>query len=278
MTEERLSFVWLTLTILILITLYIFGKAWDSLESKIVFIFFGVLLVITTYLLLQNKSRKAKKNEQDFLQKLLETREFEKKKIASELHDSIQQNLHSINFELYRIAKNYPPVKWKIEEMTERINQTISDIRTISSDLFPHQLEKLGLKKSIEAMANNLTYSTNVFFDTKISNDINDLYSDEVSLNIYRIIQELTNNIVKHSNASKAIIEMYVDGPFTYITVWDDGKGLKINLKKLDSFREGLGISSIHQRLKLIGGSLNVYSEIDKGTKFKINIPVKKYL
>jgi len=162
--------------------------------------------------------------------------------------------------------------------MTERINQTISDIRTISSDLFPHQLEKLGLKKSIEAMANNLTYSTNVFFDTKISNDINDLYSDEVSLNIYRIIQELTNNIVKHSNASKAIIEMYVDGPFTYITVWDDGKGLKINLKKLDSFREGLGISSIHQRLKLIGGSLNVYSEIDKGTKFKINIPVKKYL
>jgi signal transduction histidine kinase len=278
MSEERLTIVWLTLTILIIITWYLFGEAIKTTEQAILFIVYCILLVIITFLLLRSKSQKAKIAEKEFLQKIIDNREAEKKKIASELHDSIQQNLYSINFDCYRIAKEYPALKWKIDEIIERINQTVNDIRAISSDLYPHQLEKLGLKKSLEALANELTYSSNIFFETNISDNIDDLFSNEIILNIYRIIQELLNNVMKHSNADKAKIEIYVKRPLVFITVEDNGKGFNINFKKIDSYREGFGLSNIHKRLKLIDGILNIGSEKSKGTKFKISIPIKKYL
>jgi signal transduction histidine kinase len=286
MTEGRLMVIWIALTFALVMGAAIVNQAlrlWPrfDIESDFyVLIFYSVVFLLafgiaaTTYL--YEARTRAKRLDQMFSKKILDAGETERKKIAADLHDGLQQNLHSINFELQRLAKSNPPIKWKLDEISERINTIVDDVRTISSELYPHYLEKLGLKKSVEAMANNLTDSTEIYFETSIDEKIDSLFDYRTALNVYRIVQELCNNIVKHSSASFAKVRMQMDKISLYITVQDDGKGLNAQSTRLGAIREGLGISSVRQRIKMLQGSFESKPGTVKGTVFKITIPVKK--
>lgn len=271
MSENKLIVLWLSLSILLVITIIMF----DKVRNEIWFFPFLFLLIFSIGYYFYDKSKNEKLIQLELSKKLLDAREAEKKKIASELHDGLQQVLHSIGFEIKKIQKtNFTP-KDKLEKVSERINDTIDEIRKMSSELYPHQLVNLGLKKAVIGMANNLTYLSEVYFTTNISDEIDNLFNLESSLNVYRIIQELFNNIIKHSNATKANINMNTNNIFLFIEVEDNGKGMITNFKKVEFFRKGLGISSIQERLKLMKGKFVVNSQESIGTQFKITIPIR---
>jgi signal transduction histidine kinase len=279
-SEGKLILLWITSSIALAIGIFILDKTfvvWTSIDFgyRIIAVFFIILLVIIVVTILYDIYSRSKQMEQEFSKNLLKTQEVDKKKIATELHDGLQQNLHSINFDLHRYAKEHPTTKWKVDEVTERINSIISEIRTISSELYPHQLENLGLRKSIRALANNITDSTDIYVQANIPDDLDLLLDYDASINIYRIVQELCNNIVKHSKAENAIIEVKYDKVLIYINVTDDGKGFEEQHWKLNSFKKGLGLSSIQRRVRTLNGILVAASEKNKGASFKITIPLK---
>ncbi|RPI18193.1 MAG: hypothetical protein EHM58_06630 [Ignavibacteriae bacterium] len=275
MSEDKLSFTFIMVLVFAVITIIILDKAWNSPDgNRYLFIPFLLLLVVLIAMTYAAGQKKSKSKEEEFLKKLLSARETERKKIASELHDGIQQGLHSISFEAQRLARVSPITGYNVDHIADRINETIDDIRRISSELYPHHLEKLGLKKSIQQMANNLTDSTDVYFSTSIIDEIDSLFNEEASINIYRIIQELFNNIIKHSKAAKASIIIHTDKLYFYIIVEDNGRGFEDESNKLVNIRKGLGIISIEERLKILGGRLNISTSKEKGAKFKITLPL----
>lgn len=277
MSEKKLTFFWITSCILLVITIIILGEAWDAPGvNKLMFIPFLLLLSVSMFYYFFDKSRSEQSVQQQFSKKLLDVREAEKRKIASELHDGLQQDLHAINFEVQKISKtNFTP-KEKLHVISNRIISMIDEIRRISAELYPHQLENLGLKKSIIGMTNNLSDLSDVHFTAKIDDEIDSLFKQEISIHIYRIIQELLNNVIIHSYATRAEVKIAVNKVFLYIDVKDNGKGLEYSIKKMDNFRKGLGIRSIRERLKFMKGTLDIKSESNKGTMFKIIIPLNR--
>ncbi|MEO8513453.1 MAG: sensor histidine kinase [Ignavibacteria bacterium] len=276
MSEKKLIFFWITISIFIVISIIILSKAWESPSTdKFLFIPFILLLIIVFGYFLYDKNNFKKSSQYTFSKKILDARETEKKKIASELHDGLQQDLHSIGYEIKQIQNtNFTP-KEKLEKISSRIDDTIDELRRISSELYPHQLENLGMKKAVTGMANNLSDHSEIHFKITIDEKVDALFNQEASIHIYRVIQELFNNIMKHSDATKASIKMSTDNLYLYVEVEDNGKGLERNFMKVENFRKGLGISSIQERIKLMNGTFNFKSELSKGTTFKITIPAK---
>ncbi len=276
MTDFKLIIFWIIVSIFGIIFIIILGKAWESPSSdKYLFIPFLVLLILGFGYFLYEKRNYEKTNQYKFSKKLLDAREAEKKIIASELHDGLQQDLHSIRYELKKIQNtNFTP-KEKIEKLTKRVDDTIDEIRRMSSALYPHQLENLGMKKAIIALANNLSDQSDIYFKKNIDEKVDALFSQEASIHIYRIIQELFNNILKHSNASEASIKITIDNIYLYIDVEDNGVGLENDFMKVEKVRKGLGLSSIQERLKLMSGTFSLKSKINMGSIFKIIVPIR---
>ncbi len=272
MSENKLIFMWLTSSVLLIFTIIILEQI---SENKFLFISFLLLVSIILAYYFYDRTNAEKINQQYYSKMLLDARETEKKKIASELHDGLQQNLHSIDMEIQKISKtNFTP-KEKLNNISDRIIDTIDEIRRIASELYPHQLENLGLRKAIIGMANNISDISGIHFVTNIENDIDDLFNKDVSIQIFRIIQELYNNIIKHSGATKAVTAISKSKLYLHIDVEDNGFGFENNFIKVDDFRKGLGIRSIRERLKVMSGNLKIKSQQGIGTEFKITIPIK---
>ena len=271
MSENKLIFMWLTSSVLLIFTIIILEQI---SENKFLFISFLLLVSIILAYYFYDRTNAEKINQQYYSKMLLDARETEKKKIASELHDGLQQNLHSIDMEIQKISKtNFTP-KEKLNNISDRIIDTIDEIRRIASELYPHQLENLGLRKAIIGMANNISDISGIHFVTNIENDIDDLFNKDVSIQIFRIIQELYNNIIKHSGATKAVTAISKSKLYLHIDVEDNGFGFENNFIKVDDFRKGLGIRSIRERLKVMSGNLKIKSQQGTGTEFKITIPI----
>jgi signal transduction histidine kinase len=141
-------------------------------------------------------STKARKIQEMFSQQLLRYQEDERQRIYRDLHDSIGQSLVLI--------KN--KVQLENEQSTSNmISDTLGEVRNISKQLHPALLEKLGLTASIKKIAKEADKNSDIFFDIQLSN-IDDFFSKENELHIYRIIQEAINNLVKHAKIPSATI------------------------------------------------------------------------
>jgi len=157
-----------------------------------------------------------------------------------------------------------------LQPVSDIIQESIDEIRNISYALHPHQLDKLGLTKTIKSMINKVGSSSEVKFDINIDN-IDDIFGKNIEINIYRIIQETINNIIKHADATKADINIKKNMDSVDILINDNGQGFDVN-KKLKT-ATGLGLSGIHERVNLIKGKINFDSHMGKGTKVNISIP-----
>jgi len=270
MSENKLIFIWITVTVLLIFTIVILSET----ELTYLLPFLLLLSIVFGYYFYDRNINETYSRRQN-TKMLLDAREAEKKKIASELHDGLQQNLHSISLELQKISKtNFTP-KEKLAGLSDRIIETIDEIRRISSEVYPHQLENLGLRKAIMGMANTFSDSSNIYFTVKIEDDVEKDINKSVSIHIFRIIQELFNNIFKHSGAAKASASISLSKLYMHINVEDNGCGFENNIKTVNDFRKGMGISSVRERLKVMNGTLNIKSMPGKGTIFKITIPIR---
>lgn len=214
-----------------------------------------------------NQLKKEKQLQLEFSKQLIQSQEIERKRIASELHDSLGQDLLVIkNLALMNKNKNE-----QFDEISKTAGLAIDEVRRISYNLHPYQLDRLGLSKAIKSMFTNIEGVSKIKFDLNIG-DVDNLFKKEKEINIYRIIQECVTNIIKHSDAVNARVFVKKAGTILSIEIADDGKGF--NYESIKSESKGFGLKNLENRVSFLGGKLEVKSNKEFKTEIKVKIPV----
>ncbi len=244
---------------------------------------FGVLagLIMTGMIFMLYKKRiynleKERTAHEEFSRSLIRSQENERRRIASELHDSLGQNLLIIkNRALMGMkAKTDNMQCEQLKEISLAASTAITEVRRTSYDLHPYQLERLGLTKTIRSILNNIDNSCEINFNESLD-DIDGLLSKENEINVYRIVQECINNIVKHSEADSADVKIKKNEKNIRIDIVDYGKGFDINsIHAEHDPAKGFGIRNISRRVNIVNGTLKINSSVNVGTYINITIPL----
>ncbi len=206
-----------------------------------------------------------------FSRRLIESQEAERKRLAGELHDSLGQNLLIVkNWALIGLnslaADN--PAREHLTEISENTSLAIDEVREISHNLRPRQLERLGLTSTIEQMVRHIRSSTNIEFITETDN-IDGLLSKESEINLYRVLQECLSNILKHSAATTAWLSIKRTASGAQILVRDNGKGFD---PETGSRSSGMGLIGMAERVRMLGGKYTIEAAPGKGATIYITI------
>ncbi|MBC7948597.1 MAG: PAS domain S-box protein, partial [Chitinophagaceae bacterium] len=234
--------------------------------------------MIRIYLARKHEAMELKKSQQEILDQkvqaqktitraVLNAEEKERNKIGQELHDNINQILVSIKLYLSMAGeKDGADGKQLIKNSVALIDNAIREIRALSnSQVTP--VREINLEELIRSLIDKLDDSTRIVstFQYAVNGKV---IADDLKLNIYRIIQEQINNLLKHAGASKLSIRIVIEENYLQITTSDDGKGFDPSAK-----RKGIGLSNIMNRVESFNGTLTIESGEGKGTKMTIRIP-----
>ena len=249
---------------------------WQNLYYRIVLV---SLIILAIFVFFNSKIRRLnteRHKQLQFSKLLIESQEDERKRLSNELHDSLGQNLLVIKNQIDFYVSSEKKNESELIEISELIKESISEVKEISSNLHPHQLERLGLNKAINAMVKKITTYSKLEIEVDLK-DVSNLFSREAEINIYRIIQESLNNVIKHSYSTKVSIEILKENELVLLKVEDNGKGFDINDADMETkLSEGLGLKSIQERVRLLCGELKIESSRGIGTKIIIKIPVNR--
>ncbi|WP_106915879.1 tetratricopeptide repeat-containing sensor histidine kinase [Chryseobacterium aurantiacum] len=201
---------------------------------------------------------------------LLEGQEQERGRLARDLHDGLGGLLSGTKLQLsYLDPYKTETIQDGISKSIGQIDGAVEELRRVAHNLMPDLLMKYGLEVAIQEFASRMSNATlNIHTEfIKYSNSI----SQEKQLLIYRIIQELVNNVIKHADASEIIIQISEEENALNVTVEDDGKGF--DHAALD-MRKIAGFHNIESRVQFLKGTMNIISELNIGTSIELQIPI----
>ena len=232
-------------------------------------------LVFLAYQVRVAKLKRRQAAQEAFAQQLIASQEGERKRIAAELHDGLGQNLLVIrNRALLGLHLRQEPERAveQFDEISAVASQTIEEVRAIAANLHPYQLERLGLTKAIKAMINKVAAASDIQFHTEIE-PADGLLDQAAEINLYRIIQESLNNIVRHSGATEARVIIEKTAPGLQITITDNGRGF---IPTADKQTRGFGLTGMLERARMIGGTQTIHSVPGQGTTVAIKLPLDR--
>jgi two-component system, sensor histidine kinase LadS len=211
---------------------------------------------------------------EQYSRSLISTLENERKRLSGEFHDSIGQNLLVIRNRILLMLKQTQTngQKEKLEGLATITSETLDEIRAISQNLRPTTLDTIGLTASLSNMLARLKRSTEIKIDFVCLENIDEIIAKELEINVYRILQELMNNVLKHSKANHATVTIMQNEQQLLIQVKDDGVGFDTQKTALNN--AGNGFTSIRERVKILRGDMKIASDIQKGTTVEIKIPI----
>ncbi len=221
----------------------------------------------------------SKKRLRELSSHLMESQERERRRISRELHDELGQALTVLKLKLGAMARRLPEdhleLKEDCEGLRQYVDQIIGSVRRLSHDLTPSIVEDLGLSAALGRLAGDLTEHIDI--EAKIDvGEVDHLFSLEERINIYRIFQEALTNVVKHAQASRVDILVKELKDTVTLSVEDDGKGFEVEeIKGKNLSQRGLGLTGMEERIKLLGGKMEIWSEKDKGTRLIFSVPVR---
>jgi signal transduction histidine kinase len=209
---------------------------------------------------------------------LLSAQERERKRISMELHDELGQSLAVLKLQIRAIQKGLrdgqEDMQADCSELLQYLDGVIDNVRRLSRDLSPSILEDLGLTSALRYLMDGMSkhYRVNHHFEIE---ELNDLFPAEAQIIIYRIFQECLTNISKHAEASE--VSLWIkrgDGQISLV-MEDNGKGFDVGeVWGRDATGRGLGLAALHERARMLGGSLEITSRMGAGTRITCNIPV----
>ena len=219
-----------------------------------------------------------RKLAQDELEKigrrLIAAQEAESARIARELHDDFSQRLALQGIGLARLLKLLPEseaaVRPKVQELAKRNQEISTDIHTLSHQLHSSKLEHVGLVPALKGLCEELSSKFKIhleFSESGVSSDI----PKDVALCLFRITQEAVSNIAKHSKAKQALVACSGTNNEIRLRIVDAGVGFDPALR---STSVGIGLVSMRERLRLMGGTLSVQSEPLRGTEILAEVPL----
>lgn len=224
--------------------------------------------------------RQSEKELRFLSSQLMKAQEEERKRLSIELHDELGQALMVLKLKLSSIRKELQAGQESLQaecsEMIVYINEVAENVRRLSRDLSPSILEDLGLSAAIRWLVETFTKHSNIESSLEMT-EIDNLFSHEGQITVYRIIQECLTNIAKHAYATGVSIVINKQDDRVLFSIEDDGKGF--NIKEVfskDPGKKGLGLSAIYERIRMLGGFIDMWSQEGKGTKVTFTIPLSK--
>ena len=252
------------------------GKWW--LDILIIIIAFAIYIA---YFLQFVRLKKANERQRYFSRSLIELQEKERKRIAGELHDSIAQNILIIkNSALIGLRLKKSPLKMA-KYLTE-ISEALHLVPVVGADevtqhaeeqvvLRPVLLDRLGLTESLRHLTGTISSVTSIQAIASID-QIDNLLNKEAEINLFRVVQESLNNIIKHSQATQAEISVKKYAKKIRILIKDNGKGM--NTSHSDARSDvGMGLVVMAERIKMLDGTLQITSFSGNGTSIQVEIP-----
>jgi len=242
-----------------------------------------IFILIIFLLVYRNFKQKQKLHEQRIIQleaekqlsateAVLKGEEQERTRLAKDLHDGLGGMLSGIKFSLNTMKENLimtPENVQAFERSIDMLDSSIHEMRRVAHNLMPETLLKFGLDTALKDFCSYINGSGVLKINYQSFGLENMKLEESVSVSVYRIIQELVNNILKHANAGFALVQLTLSGETLLIDVEDDGKGFELTL--LDK-RKGIGWNNIYSRLEYLNGKLDVQSQPEKGTSIHIEI------
>jgi signal transduction histidine kinase len=223
--------------------------------------------------------RRDRLHQAEFAQRLIESQETERKRVASELHDGLGQDLLVMSNELRQFCEKYSIPNEHLGQVAALLNDSIEGVREIASNLHPHHLDRLGFCAAIEVMGEKISRSGELAA-RQHCDDVDGLLSKETAIHLYRVIQEALSNVVRHAGARSVSVEIRKASGSVEITVADDGRGFLGEgggaLPTLASGEDlgGFGLSSMAERVRIVGGKLSITSSPGAGTTVHVSVPV----
>jgi two-component system, NarL family, sensor histidine kinase UhpB len=208
----------------------------------------------------------------DIAARALNATEEERKRIARELHDGTAQTLAALRVRLRvaRAAEDAEVRSQLLEKIGTELGEATEEIRRIAQGLRPPALDMLGLAPAIESFARGIGDTTGLDVVTEIT-PVEDLLAPEAELALYRIVQEALSNVSRHSSAQRVTIRLGRSGRAVVASIEDDGRGFAV-ADEMSS--RGLGLFGMQERAAYVGGSVDIESEPDRGTRIRATIPM----
>jgi len=201
------------------------------------------------------------------LSSLIMGQEYERERLAKEMHDGLGGLLAISHSKLTNLsAKNEVSIA-TIEESKNLVGEAYNQVRQISHNLMPLDLQKFGLLTTLQNMIGIVHNENDIHIDFRTYNfDL--VLNNDLGLNIYRIVQESITNILKYAEAKNVLIELIQHKQQISLSIEDDGVGLD-----LTNFKSGIGIQNMRNRTELFNGTFNLESNLGVGTSISVQIP-----
>lgn len=208
-----------------------------------------------------------KEQELTSIDAMIKGQEKERQRIANDLHDDLGGLMTTVKWHFNSLKENKSPELYNTT--TKLIDEAYNKIRSIAHSKNSGVLAKKGLLKAINDMAKTISESNKLNIEV-IDHGLDNRLENSLELTIFRVIQELITNIIKHAKATEATIHITNHDDSLNIMVEDNGKGFNI---KTITKSSGMGIHSIEKRIENLGGTVTIESKINKGTTIIIDIP-----
>jgi len=206
---------------------------------------------------------------------LIEAQDEERKRIAREIHDDYSQRVALFAVDLEQLSENVgdasAEASQRVHELLNRVGGLAEDLHALSHRLHSSTLESLGLVAGLKAFCVEFSDQQGIEVDFASENVPHGIPGD-ATLCIFRIAQEALRNVKKHSGANRAVLRLEWAGDRLHLSVSDLGKGFDSNKP---SAARGIGILSMEERLRLLGGQLEIQSLLMEGTRIDAWLPLK---
>ncbi|MGE5359286.1 MAG: PAS domain S-box protein [Bacteroidales bacterium] len=215
---------------------------------------------------------RAEQAVRDLSGRLIDAQETERARVARELHDDFSQRLALLAVNLDLLRQSLGPddtARSAVDSLHAQVEALAKDVRRMSHDLHPARLEQLGLASALRGLCAELGAAHQVAFRCEARNVPRDL-PRTIAICLYRVAQEALQNVVKHSGASSALVELTTDGGELRLAICDDGGGFDGAAAER---RDSLGLANMRERVRMIAGRLTIDTAPGRGTRIEVQAP-----
>ena len=216
--------------------------------------------------------------QESFSHQLLASQERERQRIAAELHDSLGQRLIVIkNLALLLLQQRTDTgqAQQQVTQISDETSRAIHEVKEISYNLRPHQLEQVGLTKTLQGLVQQVAQASGIAITAELD-PLDELFAPADQINVFRIVQEGLSNIVKHSDATAAQLIILGKDEHVELTLQDNGRGIANTERRMLSAEllpaGGFGLKGIAERVRMMKGTSTIESTPETGTKLRINL------
>ena len=212
------------------------------------------------------------KHQEQLLFGSIQAQEKERQRLARELHDEVGSKLNVINLGLHRLKKmaaEKPALGETVEELFGVVGTTIDTARRISHDLLPPTLENFGLAAALEELCENHRQAADVEVGFELRKNERTISDLDISLHLFRAVQELMSNSFKHAGASRIEVELWLGQNNIRLIFRDNGKGFRPDDP---ACQKGLGMQNIESRMRMAGAEYRLESEPGNGVFVEMKV------